>query len=158
MSALANDGEFDGATTIGVTYVTGECVGVLAVGDAFVVITRSDGTTALVLAPEPAGEYANQTKYLRPDLDPASANAFVVVDPEIVSVTLSTDGLAEVMLAAGAHPTESVPHAGFFRTLYDQLTGGSMDGPKLNRLLAKLSGEAPDDLTLAVAWRDRHGP
>lgn len=158
LSTLAPIGEFDGATTLGVTYLTAEFVGVLSVGDAFVVTTRSDGTSALVLAPESAGEYANQTAHLHPDLAAASAETFVVVDPEIVAVALSTDGLADVMLAAGVRSSESVPHAGFFTTLYEELISGAMDGPKLNRLLAKLSGDAADDLTLAIAWRDHRGP
>ncbi len=142
---------FSGASTLAGVWIERDYVGIVSVGDSFVASTRSDGTCALLHHPNEVGEYANEVTLF--GTGRSGQTILVVHDPEIRSVVLSTDGLAEVALSPGRRPTETVAHSKFFLPLYEQLRDGKIDGARLTQLVAKMGERATDDATLAVAWR-----
>lgn len=141
----------DVATTLAILVVANGRVLVAQIGDGAVVLQDSTGAIGSVASCR-RHEYVNEATFLtsadwREELAVAEFE-----ERAVVGAALMTDGLEYIALESRR---DVVPHAPFFRALFDQARDGA-DSPSIERFLAGATGElAEDDKTLVVlvtAW------
>jgi len=132
--------------------VVGPASAVVAqVGDGAIILGDGDGHR-VAFWPEPA-EYANATDFLT-DAQFADALRFEATAGPIVEVAVLSDGLQRLALDFEA----KVPHAAFFRPLFDALRGAADPaalGPPFREFLnsPRVNERTDDDKTLVIAIR-----
>jgi Protein phosphatase 2C len=124
------------------------------IGDGFVVLERRDGGIHLVAPPYIDRENASATATLLSGSHLVDDAVFCVLDPEIVGVALSTDGLDDLALDYSSRRTPSA-HRGFFEPLFSDVRNGELDSAGLQRwaISQRIRERTEDDITLAVAAR-----
>lgn len=158
LTVLAMDSpraEIEADTTLAGVWLHANFVGIVMIGDASVVVERADDI-ALVGPPEQVGEYANQTRFVRPDADESTGlRLLVVYDPEISAVALATDGLADLAMTSSDVGPDLVAHKDFYRRLFSEVRSGAIDKGNLVRFLGgtAVTERSGDDVTLIVGWR-----
>jgi hypothetical protein len=148
----------DLGTTLTLLVASPPWVGVVAVGDGFVV-TRSGGDRLeLLVRPDPEGPRADTVTLLTSPAAVRTARRSVLRDPDLTGLCMGTDGLCDAALEfRGSWPQAPLP--GFFHPVFGWAEDGSADVGRLTRLLAsdRLDRVTEDDRTLLVAVRTGAG-
>lgn len=143
------------AATLTVVVLAYPWLGVVSIGDGFVIARAQDEageeTLHLVTAADPAGEYVNEAVFL----SSASALSDVAVaclhDPGLTGVALGTDGLLPAAIRRpGGRPR---PNPSFLEPLLGSLDAERPDPTSVARLLLddRISALSADDKTLLMA-------
>jgi serine/threonine protein phosphatase PrpC len=150
----------DFATTLTVAVLSGDCLGIVRIGDGFVVVSAAgEGhdheSLHLVSHSESGSEYANQTDFLTSAGAEDAVQVDCLCDPELTSVLLSTDGLAPIALH-GRKDGELRANAAFLERILPHLVAPHGDPSAVARLLQeneRITSASGDDKTLLVAVR-----
>jgi Protein phosphatase 2C len=141
----------DFASTLTAVVLAYPWLGVLGVGDGFV-IARADGqdgadTFHLVSSADSTGEYVNETVFLTSTGALAQANVACLYDPGLTAVMLGTDGLTPAAIRRNGATGRA--NRSFLEPLLD-----SVDSPtEIARFLLddRISSLSADDKTLLMA-------
>jgi hypothetical protein len=136
------------ASTLAVAVLAPESIAVAQVGDTIAVLGR-DGRYE-TLAPEPPGEYVNETAFLTGPGPLAEARIAVRPADGVDGVYLATDGLRFKILADLAASTPFTP---FFDDLTAYARSPAASDDALSRFLSGLDDQSGDDKTLVAAVR-----
>ena len=148
----------DFGTTLTVAVLAGDYVGMLRLGDGFIIVAvpRADGTGLhLVSYSESDHEFANQTDFLTSSNAKEAVQIDCMCEPELTFVLLSTDGLAPIALR-GRKEGALRANASFLDRVVPHLTSPTGDPSNVARLLGeseKVTNATGDDMTLLVAVR-----
>ena len=141
-------------TTLTAVIATRRVVACVRIGDGFVVARRADRDLALIVPPDRAGIYANETRFVDTAGTPEGMEALVLDDPDVNGLALSSDGLRTFTLGARAgRPVD--PNPEFVPWVLARV--GEVDG--VDRLLGALLAapqiveSTADDLSVAAAAR-----
>ncbi|BCJ74588.1 hypothetical protein CS0771_41320 [Catellatospora sp. IY07-71] len=149
----------DFATTLLAVLVCPPWFCVLNVGDGFMVLRRRPGGLHLVVAPPLNRSNAGLTTFLTSPSRNQQPPCFVVADPRVTGLAISTDGLVEALLEAETIDDELhhlVPAR--FHHVFTHLDDPQEDVYALNHLLSsdRWAATSNDDKTMALAvLRDR---
>jgi hypothetical protein len=142
------------ASTLAVAAVSGTAAAAGAVGDAFVVGRRAEGSLHLLLPPREIGEFVNTTATIGGENSLMRARFIAVADAGLTGIALSTDGLAEACVDDAGSPRQRV-HDGLLGPALEHVDARrAVD--ELGRMLAthaSLREITDDDRTLVMAVR-----
>jgi hypothetical protein len=155
VAGVAHVGDF--ATTVTVVVLAHPWLGVISIGDGFVVVRTEDGGEPqfhLVSVALPASEYANETVFLTSQAATSAVQVACLWDPAVTGVMISTDGLAQAALSY-ARGLPRRPNRSFAERLLLFVDDPDSDIAELPRLLLQdqLTRLSADDKTLLVAVR-----
>jgi Protein phosphatase 2C len=148
-------GEF--ATTLTVVVLAHPWLGVISVGDGFVVVRTDDGEGPqfhLVSVSLPVSEYANETVFLTSQTAREAVRLTCLWDPGVSGVMLATDGLAQAALSY-TQGLPRRPNRSFAERLLLFVDDPDSNVAELPRLLLgdQLIRLSADDKTLLAAVR-----
>jgi hypothetical protein len=155
VAGVAHVGEF--ATTVTVVVLALPWLGVISIGDGFVVVRTDEGGEPqfhLVSVALPVSEYANETVFLTSQAATSAVQVACLWDPAVTGVMISTDGLAQAALSyARGQPRR--PNRSFAERLLLFVDDPDSDIAELPRLLLQdqIIRLSADDKTLLVAVR-----
>jgi hypothetical protein len=146
----------DFAATLTATVLSPPWLGVVSLGDCFLIARAGDGDNPLHLldlAP-PAGEYANETVFLTSARAPQQVTVACLYDPELSALILATDGLAPIGIEQDGAGVPR-PNRSFVEPVLGAIAAPHRDPTELARLLLddRLSARSGDDKTLLCAVR-----
>jgi hypothetical protein len=151
---LASDpGEF--ATTLTAVVLTPPWVGMLRLGDGFVVGRAEDNpgeeSLHLLSVAAPAGEYVNETVFLTSARALQDVDISCVYDDALTAVLVATDGLAPASIRHNGG--RQVPNLTFIAPVLSSLAAPRSDPTEVARLLldSRISELGGDDKTLVAA-------
>jgi hypothetical protein len=157
----------DALTTLAITLVLEPFICYAGIGDGFWIIQRSNGQFYLPTPIARTGRYHNETSFLGHDPWQDKGFAWVLLDQDISTVALSTDGLEEVFLDFGDPRTGQLA-ADPFRIIHERISGvveamqpADSDLESVALRLGQLMVQpwvgdwSRDDLTLAVSCKSR---
>jgi len=155
IAGAAHVGEF--ATTVTAVVLAHPWLGVISVGDGFVVVRTEDGEKPqfhLVSVAMPVSEYANETVFLTSQAATSAVQITCLWDPAVTGVMISTDGLAQAALSY-ARGLPRRPNRSFAEHLLLFVDDPDSDIAELPRLLLQdeLIRLNADDKTLLAAVR-----
>ena len=151
----ASVGEF--ATTLTVVVLAHPWLGVISIGDGFVVVRTDDGGDPqfhLVSVALPVSEHANETVFMTSQAAKEAVQLACLWDPAVSGVMIATDGLAQAALSY----TQGIPcrpNRSFAERLLLFVDDPGSDVAELPRLLLQdqLIRLSADDKTFLVAVR-----
>jgi Protein phosphatase 2C len=155
VAGAASVGEF--ATTLTLVVLAHPWLGVVSIGDGFVVVRTHDGGDPqfhLVSVALPVSEYANETVFLTSQAAKEAAQLACLWDPAVSGVMIATDGLAQAALSY-TQGLPRRPNRSFAERLLLFVDDPGSDVAELPRLLLgdQLIRLSADDKTLLVAVR-----
>jgi hypothetical protein len=158
VAGVAGDGSVgDFATTLTLVVLGHPWLGVVSIGDGFVVVRTDDGDDPqyhLVSVATPVSEYANETIFLTSSAAESAAQVACLWDPGVTGVLVCTDGLAQAALSY-TQGLPRRPNRSFAERLLLFVDDPRSEVAELPRLLLQdqLSRLNADDKTLLAAVR-----
>jgi hypothetical protein len=151
----ASVGEF--ATTLTVVVLAHPWLGVISIGDGFVVVRTDDGGDPqfhLVIVAPSVSEYANETVFLTSRAAKEAVQLVCLWDPAVSGVMIATDGLAQAALSY-SQGIPCRPNRSFAERLLLFVDDPDSDVVELPRFLLQdqLIRMSADDKTILAAVR-----
>jgi Protein phosphatase 2C len=161
VAAFSHDDADSLATTLTVAVVTLPWVGLISVGDGFVVARTNEDELHLLLQPPHDRDAPNQTTFLTSPGSRERAQLTYAWEPDLTGLALATDGLASATLDfdPGRSAAPLRPHHAYFRPLFDRVAGHEegWDGIARHLLSDGIHATTQDDLTILCAVREVAG-
>jgi hypothetical protein len=159
VAGIAHDDDADSlATTLTVAVVRLPWVGLISVGDGFVVARTNRSELHLLLQPSADREAPNQTTFLTSPDSRERAQIAYAWEPELTGVALATDGLASATLDFDRdRPAAPLrPHRQYFDPLFKRVAGDEHGWGGIARHLLSdgMHATTQDDLTILLAVRE----
>jgi hypothetical protein len=139
----------DLATTLIAYIATPSWVGLMQVGDGFIVFRRSDEEEYELAFPPEKGEYANTTTFVTSS-DAIQKMQVGIVTESVDFVCASSDGLERIALQWGS-PVRAFP--GFFKGVEGMLRADKYKLEEWMRSDPKLKAKTDDDLSIVAGVR-----
>lgn len=147
----------DFSTTLLAAVLGPPYVGYVCVGDGFLVLHRTPGGSALVVAPPHVRDNAGETVFLTSPGRDRDLRRNVIVDTAISGLALCTDGVIDGMLDVDRAPDGAVHHVAppEFDAYFDLFRSPAVDAGELNRKLLsrEFAASSGDDKTMLMAVR-----
>lgn len=157
----------DALSTLGIAVIDEPFVYYMGIGDGFIITQTKSGRYYLPVPIMRTGRYQNQASFIGHDSWQEAGFSYVLWDPEIVTVGLSSDGLEEAFLDylspvdgnPGVEPLRPIPER--LSGVVDKLSDPSSDlrhiSDRLSELLLQdwINEWSSDDLSLALACKRR---
>lgn len=146
------DSTGDFYTTLTLAVARPPWIGVLSIGDGFVVVREHEARYHLFCVAEERAERASETYFVN-SYDPRPVYCVGRL-PDLTGIAVGTDGVGDVCLErADAEPRK--PMAGFFSPVFGWAEDPDVDDSMLVRLFAspKMCGSTEDDKSLIAAVR-----
>jgi Protein phosphatase 2C len=145
--------ERDFAATLSVAILAPPWVGLVSLGDGFVILQAgAEPRLHLIALDERESEYSNETVFLTSSDAVDRGVITCVYDPQITGLVMSTDGLAPVAIRLDDQGDER-PNETFIHPLIERVGRSGFDPTEIVRFLLhdRIGGTSGDDKTMLIA-------